>query len=92
MSNENTQADGAPLVRQVRPVCYGDGFGYGEPRMTNRYKYRLFTQAEIDAAVAAERQRLQPGRDELVAAWNDLPDALRCHPGLKRLYAAAQRA
>jgi len=44
------------------------------------------------AAATQERKRLQAGRDELVAAWNDLPDALRCHPGLKRLYAAAQRA
>ena len=36
----------------------------------------------------------EPGaaRAELVAAWNDLPDSLRCHPGLKRLYRAAQRA
>lgn len=38
-------------------ACYGDGFGYGEPRMTNRYKYRLFSQAELDAAVYAERAR-----------------------------------
>ena len=38
-------------------ACYGDSFGYGQPRMTNRYKYRLFSQAELDAAVAAERER-----------------------------------
>ena len=27
-------------------------------------------------------------RLEVTAAWNDLPEALRCHPGLKRLYRA----
>jgi hypothetical protein len=27
-------------------------------------------------------------REEVCAAWNDLPAALRCHPGLKRLYRA----
>lgn len=30
-----------------------------------------------------EAQRL-----EVVAAWNDLPDSLKAHPGLKRLYRA----
>jgi hypothetical protein len=48
------------------------------------------TEELVDAKDAArdhsgetEAQRL-----ELVAAWNDLPDALRSHPGLKRLYRA----
>jgi hypothetical protein len=27
-------------------------------------------------------------REEVCAAWADLPDSLRCHPGLKRLYRA----
>lgn len=27
-------------------------------------------------------------REEVCAAWADLPDSLRCHPGLKRLYLA----
>jgi len=31
-----------------------------------------------------------PERAELVAAWNDLPDSLRCHPGMKRLFRACQ--
>lgn len=33
---------------------------------------------------------ITPERAELVAAWNDLPDSIRCHPGLKRLFRAAQ--
>ena len=36
--------------------------------------------------------QLTPERVELVAAWNDLPDSIRCHPGLKRLFRAAQVA
>lgn len=30
-------------------------------------------------------------RHELTEAWNDLPESLRCHPGLKRLFAAIQQ-
>jgi len=30
------------------------------------------------------------GRAAIVKAWNDLPDAWRCHPALKQLYKAAQ--
>lgn len=38
------------------------------------------------------RDELEPQRAELVAAWNDLPDSVRCHPGLKRLFRACQVA
>lgn len=31
-------------------------------------------------------------RAEVVAAWNDLPASIRCHPGLKRLFRACQVA
>jgi hypothetical protein len=44
------------------------------------------------AELLAESKRCELPRSELVAAWNDLPDNLRCHPGLKRLYRAAQMA
>lgn len=50
-------------------------------------------QASLDAALKLfrrERDEHQERRNELVAAWNDLPDALRCHPGLKRLCRAAR--
>jgi hypothetical protein len=60
------------------------------------------TAAAIEAACADDGDPLPPTsppavqpetgisqeRAELVAAWNDLPDALRCHPRLKRLYRA----
>lgn len=68
MSNEQKRpADADSVQRPVRPVCYGDGFGYGEPRMTNRYKYRLFTQAELDAAVAAESKAEEESRQMFAA-------------------------
>jgi hypothetical protein len=46
-------------------------------------------QCEAPAAtVPAPSGETEAQRLELVAAWNDLPDALRAHPGLKRLYRA----
>jgi hypothetical protein len=47
--------------------------------------------AELGCAGVAMRAE-RAGRTELVAAWNDLPDSLRCHPGLKRLFRACQVA
>lgn len=41
---------------------------------------------------AIENQPVSVERAELVAAWNDLPDSIRCHPGLKRLFRACQVA
>lgn len=41
---------------------------------------------------AARPATVSPQRAELVAAWNDLPDSIRCHPGLKRLFRACQVA
>lgn len=37
--------------------------------------------------MTADRLR---GRAAIIKAWNDLPDAWRCHPALKQLYQAAQ--
>jgi hypothetical protein len=52
----------------------------------------IFAATIAEMARKEERERMQAGREDLVAAWNDLPDELRCHPSLKRLYAAAQKA
>jgi hypothetical protein len=53
------------------------------------------SQRKCDPHIAAEQAQpavpaLTDERAELVAAWNDLPDSLRCHPGLKRLFRACQ--
>jgi hypothetical protein len=40
------------------------------------------------ATVPAPSGETEAQRIEVTAAWNDLPDALRAHPGLKRLYRA----
>jgi hypothetical protein len=53
------------------------------------------SQRKCDPHVATEQAQpavpaLTVERIELVAAWNDLPDSLRCHPGLKRLFRACQ--
>lgn len=52
----------------------------------------LVDELEAVAKAAAEALKVSPQRAELVAAWNDLPDSIRCHPGLKRLFRACQVA
>jgi hypothetical protein len=75
------------------PHCASEWGG----RRTGPY---LYTSNQVQALLISEREllieRLSHGgsdaRRELVDAWNDLPDSLRCHPGLKRLFRAAQMA
>lgn len=66
---------------EFRPRWPGDKGGFTAKQM------RSYAQQEVEKG----RERWESNRAELVAAWNDLPDDLRCHPGLKRLYRAAQR-
>lgn len=47
---------------------------------------RLPDGARIMASPSSGETEAQ--RLEVVAAWNDLPDSLKAHPGLKRLYRA----
>lgn len=41
-----------------------------------------------DSGVAASHG-VDTSPEALVSAWADLPEALRCHPGVKRLYRIA---
>lgn len=41
----------------------------------------------MSTPMTADRLR---GRAAIIKAWNDLPDAWRCHPALKQLHQAAQ--
>jgi hypothetical protein len=92
----------APPPEQAQPVISAE-HGPWLPSMhegetyCQRCKVRsvFASQRKCDPHIATEQAQpavpaLTDERIELVAAWNDLPDSLRCHPGLKRLFRACQ--
>lgn len=56
----------------------------------DEFPAHLAFKAWQQAIQALSAEPLTEQRKELVAAWNDLPDSIRCHPGLKRLFRACQ--
>jgi hypothetical protein len=66
----------------------------GEPPETHTSAYWCDNQSFRADPPPEQAQPAVPAladeRAELVAAWNDLPDSMRCHPGLKRLFRACQ--
>lgn len=64
----NEAAGQGPVERTVRPCAWADAFGEPSKTKDDQFRWPLFDQTALDAAVAAALERRREYDDALVAA------------------------